>query len=78
MIKTYQSLIEKRHKLILNYFFCSVFTKEDLSRVHILSPRNNGIFFTNIFLTREAINVKLNKLDASTVMGPDDIPTIIH
>ena len=68
---------DKEKANILNEFFSSVFTLEELSNVPKLPPRNDGMYLTDLILTRDAVKAKLNKLDASKASGPDGIPTII-
>ena len=62
---------------VLNDYFSSVFTKEDLKDVPELSPRNKDTFLSEIILTREAVKDKLSKLDPSKATGPDNIPSIV-
>ena len=62
---------------VLNDFFSSVFTKEDLSDIPIVNNRSNNIFLSNLIIKEDDIKQKLNGLNTAKAMGPDGIPSII-
>lgn len=61
---------------VLNSFFSSVFTKEDLSNVPVLETgcRSEGRLLTDVQVTPGAVRAKLSKLNPSKAQGPDKIP----
>ena len=62
---------------VLNDFFSSVFTEEDLSDIPIVNNLSNDMFLSDLIVTEEAVKQKLNKLNTAKAMGPDGIPGII-
>ena len=68
---------EEEKANVLNDFFSSVFTKEDISHIPTLPNRSNDTFMTDIIVTQQAVMDKLKKLDPNKAMGPDKIPPII-
>jgi len=58
---------------ILNRFFSSVFTSENLNNIPIPSTIFEGPQFDNIFITDEMVRTKLAKLKASSSPGPDGV-----
>ena len=67
---------EEEKANILNDFFSSVFTKEDLKNIPKLDPgsRSDGVSLTEILITPKAVQEKLAKLDPCKAFGPDGIP----
>ena len=61
---------------ILNKYFASVFTKENLNNLPDFNPNeiSNGISINDLRVTPEAVSKKLSKLDPSKAQGPDKIP----
>ena len=61
---------------VLNSYFSSVFTDEDLESIPTLdeAEKSNGIQLTDILITPEAVRVKLMGLDINKAYGPDGIP----
>ena len=64
---------------VLNNFFSSVFTREDLVNIPYIgrSSRSDGIELTEIILTAEAVKNKLKNLNVNKACGPDGIPARI-
>ena len=62
---------------VLNTFFSSVFTNEDLSNVPKVDNLSNDMFLTDIIITRDAVKTKLKNLNPAKAMGPDKIPSLI-
>ena len=58
---------------ILNQFFASVFTEEDLSNLPQLGPFEKGEPLSNVQFTEEKIKEKIEKLRSSAAPGPDGI-----
>ena len=56
---------------VLNRFFTSVFTEEDLENIPTLEDRYHGPPLENIIITPEMITQKLKKLKTSKSPGPD-------
>ena len=75
---------------VLNDFFSSVFTREDLNNVPKLPKRNkeqfmgpDGLlttkehFLKDVVISREAVEKKLNNLNPNKATGPDKLPALI-
>lgn len=62
---------------ILNNFFSSVFTSENMDNIPDLDPHNNNQFICDIVLTRLAVEKKLYSLNPNKAIGPDKIPALI-
>ena len=62
---------------LLNDFFISVLTKENLKDMPVPENKNNDIFLSDIIITSKAVHDKLIKLDPHKAPGPDKIPTIL-
>ena len=62
---------------VLNNFFSSVFTKEDITNLPNIENRSKNNFLSDIILTKEAVYLKLKNLKTNKAMGPDGIPAII-
>ena len=62
---------------VLNSFFSSVFTQEDLTDIPIIDNLTDNTFLSEIIVTKEAVNNKLKKLNPAKAMGPDKIPSIV-
>ena len=62
---------------VLNSFFPSVFTNEDLTNVPTVDNLSNNMFLTDILITKEAVKSKLKNLNPAKAMGPDKIPSLI-
>lgn len=58
---------------ILNRFFSSVFTKEDLTQIPTLHPIRSEINLASTLINPELVAKKLNKLNPSKSAGPDGI-----
>ena len=58
---------------VLNDFFSSVFTKEDLNNIPQLSKRYEGDPMANINITPEMVLKKLRKLKVHKSAGPDGL-----
>ena len=60
----------------LNEYFSSVFTREDISSLPEVEKdlKFKDYSLTDILITKEAVEIKLRKLDASKAKGPDQIP----
>ena len=60
---------------VLNNFFSSVFTKENLNDQPQLEPgsRSNHVFTSNLILTVDAVKSKLKSLNINKSPGPDSI-----
>lgn len=56
---------------VLNDFFASVFTHEDLLLMPIFDIRYHGTSVTEVFATKEKILKDLKSLNISKSMGPD-------
>ena len=61
---------------LLNSYFASIFTKEDLTSVPVPQTKSDNSLH-NILISREALVDKLKKLKATKSPGPDDIPPLI-
>ena len=61
---------------ILNRFFSSVFTHENVDNVPDLEPgsRSDHTFLSDVVITEEAVRKKLQQLNPSKAQGPDGIP----
>ena len=61
---------------ILNKYFASVFTKENMNNIPNFYPNefSSGVSISDLRVTPEAVTKKLNKLDPSKAQGPDKIP----
>ncbi len=62
---------------ILNYFFASVFTDEDLGDTKPLAERHNDTYLNNIHITERDIFQAVNKINLNKTSGPDKIETRI-
>ena len=62
---------------VLNSFFISVFTEEDLNSVPKLETRHNNTSIVDVVITQEEVKQKLANINASKAMGPDHIPGIV-
>ena len=62
---------------VLNSFFSSVFTQEDLSDIPNIENLSKNTFLTDIIITRDAVKSKLKNLNPAKAMGPDKIPGVI-
>ena len=60
---------------LLNDFFVSVLTKENLDNMPVPENKNNNTFLSDIIITSRAVQDKLLKLDPHKATGPDKIPT---
>ena len=60
---------------VLNEYFASVFTKENLNNIPDYTPHSVNI--CDIRVTPTAVQKKLSKLDPSKAQGPDKIPSRI-
>ena len=70
------AVTDKDKANILNSFFSSVFTKEDLNNIPKSEEegRSKGIALTDIQVTPAAVNKKLKDLNPNKAQGPDKIP----
>ena len=68
---------DKDKAQVLNEFFSSVFTSENIKNVPILKPHNNNTFIPEILLTSTAVKNKLNNLKVDKATGPDKIPPFL-
>jgi len=61
---------------VLNSFFASVFTNENLDNIPDLPPGSwsEGITLSDILITNLAVENKLKSLDSNKAQGPDQIP----
>ena len=57
----------------MNSFFCSVFTKEDLSDIPYLEPHQIDYKLHSVEITVDGVLGKLNNLNVSKSQGPDQI-----
>ena len=62
---------------LLNDFFVSVLTKENLTNMPNLENKNNGIYLSDIIITSKAIENKLKNLDPYKAPGPDKLPPLL-
>ena len=62
---------------VLNSFFISVFTEEDLNSVPKLETRHNNTSIIDVVITQEEVKQKLANINPSKAMGPDHIPGIV-
>lgn len=62
---------------VLNDFFSSVFTKEDINNIPKIENKSKNNFLSDIILTKESVKNKLKNLKTNKAMGPDGIPAII-
>ena len=61
-----------RKAQMLNNFFTSVFTKEDVTNIPIFESRSNGVMLENFEITEEIVVKHIKKLNASKSQGPDN------
>lgn len=61
---------DQRAKLLNEYFY-SIFTQEDLQHIPDLEERHNGIFLSDIDISTSAVKNKLKLLKNSKSAGPD-------
>ena len=61
---------------VLNLFFASVFTSENLNNIPVLDEgsRSDNILLTDILITPLAVKEKLGQLNVNKAQGPDKIP----
>ncbi|XP_071944903.1 uncharacterized protein [Antedon mediterranea] len=64
---------DEEKAFILNNFFCSTFTCEDISDVPELTNRYNGVPLSTLVFSREQVLKKLMSLNPSKSPGPDSI-----
>ena len=62
---------------LLNDFFVSVLTKEDVSNVPTLNNKNNNSFLSDIIITSRAVEDKLKSLDVNKAPGPDKLSPLL-
>ena len=64
---------------LLNDFFCSVFTNEDLTNIPDPPTLNINKDFPNLVITKDMVLKKLKQLRINKSQGPDDIhPHLLH
>ena len=56
---------------LLNKYFKSVFTREDISVIPTLKDRHNNVYLTDMDITEDIVEKKLNKLKVTKSSGPD-------
>ena len=63
---------------LLNDFFSSVFTREDLSSLpKDTDPKNNNTAIVDLIITPQAVKDKLKDLNPNKAQGPDNIPAVV-
>ena len=56
---------------LLNDYFCSVFTRENLENIPVLPPKNFDSPLTNIQITSDEVSQQLSRLQSHNSAGPD-------
>ena len=64
---------------LLNAYFCSVFTRENLDSIPSLPPRIFGISLTDIQITSEEVSQQSFRLQSHKSAGPDQChPCVLY
>ena len=59
---------------VLNTFFSSVFTDENLAEIPSVEPRINTRTLENIEITEDKVNKRLKNINPNKATGPDNLP----